>query len=105
MPFAGMILNFSPPTSCQQNRRVPLESETLRNLDGCPQLVLAAGSLRIGRSKNHMSGKRISPKHVIKRLLELFGLHFPGDECSLREVSRQERLADPSNRSCASASP
>ena len=101
--FRWHDLEFLAPDLLQQNARVPFKSETLRNLDGRPQLVLAAGNLRIGRSKNHVSGKGISPKHVVKRLLELLGLHFPGDECSLRQVSRQERLADPSNRSCAAS--
>ena len=77
------------------------ESETLWNLHGGPQLVLAARRLRIGRSKNHMPGEGILPKHVIKCRLKLFGRHFPGHQRSLREVRRQERLADPPNRSRA----
>ena len=48
MPLAGMIFTFSPPTLLQQNIGVPFEPEALRNFDCRPQLVFAAGGLRIG---------------------------------------------------------
>ena len=45
-----------------------------------------------------MAGKRVALKHPVERAVDLVFGNFPGHECAIGKIGREQRLPDSANR-------
>ena len=78
-----------------------LQGKPARHFQRRPKFVFGAGADRIRRTNDNVTRKWIALKHPIKRAIDLFCRNFPGDECAVGEVGREQCLPDATDRSGA----